>query len=133
MTYLLDTNACINFLNPGHDALTEKVCRFGNEICLCSVVKAELYFGAYHSGKREKNLSVLESFFAEFCSLPFEDSAAETYGRLRTDLQKKGCPIGPYDLQIASVALLQNLTLVTHNVAEFNRVSGLQIEDWEND
>jgi tRNA(fMet)-specific endonuclease VapC len=63
--------------------------------------------------------------------MPFNDSAAEQYGRLRAALEKQGALIGPYDLLIVSIALANNVTLVTHNTHEFRRVPGLQMEDWQ--
>jgi tRNA(fMet)-specific endonuclease VapC len=66
-----------------------------------------------------------------FISLPFDDIAALTAGRIRAQLANLGTPIGLNDLLIASIALTHNLTLVTHNTGEFVRVKGLQIEDWE--
>lgn len=68
-----------------------------------------------------------------FTSLPFDDIAAERFGDIRSYLADLGTPIGPYDLQIAAIALANNLILVTHNVDEFSRVEGLQLEDWEVD
>jgi tRNA(fMet)-specific endonuclease VapC len=62
--------------------------------------------------------------------LPFDDAAAEVYGRIRAELASRGTPIGPYDLMIAATALANNLILVTHNTREFARVSGLVLEDW---
>jgi tRNA(fMet)-specific endonuclease VapC len=64
-------------------------------------------------------------------SLPFDGVVAETYGRIRVQLEALGTPIGPNDLQIAAIALANNLILVTHNTREFSRVSGLRYEDWE--
>ena len=66
-----------------------------------------------------------------FASLPFDDSAATSYAEIRADLEKRGLPIGPNDLQIATIAVANQLVLVTHNVQEFGRVNGLKIEDWE--
>jgi tRNA(fMet)-specific endonuclease VapC len=63
--------------------------------------------------------------------LPFDDECAENYGKIRADLANSGTPISSNDIQIASIALVNNLILVTHNVREFKRVKGLQIEDWE--
>lgn len=90
-----------------------------------------MFAGAYKSKNKEKTLDKLKIFFSPIKSLPFTDEAAEVYGNIRADLEKKGTPIGPYDLQIASIAVLNNLTLVTHNVREFSRVEDLKIEDWE--
>jgi tRNA(fMet)-specific endonuclease VapC len=95
------------------------------------VVKSELFAGAYKSKNKEKILDKLKIFFSPLKSLSFNDEAAEAYGKIRADLEKKGTPIGPYDLQIASIAVFNDLTLVTHNKREFRRVEGLDIEDWE--
>ena len=80
---------------------------------------------------KERTVDKLKIFFSPLKSLAFNDEVAETYGQIRADLEKKGTPIGPYDLQIASIAVLNNLILVTHNKREFSRVDGLNIEDWE--
>jgi len=132
MTYLLDTNACVELLNERDTPIAQKLARIVPQaVVVCSVVKAELYHGAYKSNKREANLKLLARFFQRFTSLPFDDSAAEEYGRLRALLQKQGKLIGPNDLLIASIALANNVTLVTHNTDEFSRVPGLQMEDWQ--
>jgi tRNA(fMet)-specific endonuclease VapC len=131
MTYLLDTNACIELLNDRDSSIARKIASVAPQtIAVYSVVKAELYHGAYKSNKREANLKLLAKFFQQFASLPFDDSAAEQYGQLRAALQKQGTLIGPNDLLIASIALANNVTLITHNTDEFSRVPGLQTEDW---
>jgi tRNA(fMet)-specific endonuclease VapC len=66
-----------------------------------------------------------------FSSIPFDDASAEAYGQLRADLASKGILIGPYDLMIAAIALTHRLVVVTHNTAEFTRVAGLALEDWQ--
>lgn len=98
---------------------------------LCEVVKAELWYGAYHSQRRTENLRLLVYFFSGFISLPFDATAARLCGEIRADLAKHGTPIGPYDVQIAAIALASGLTLVTHNTAEFSRIRNLKLEDWE--
>ena len=90
-----------------------------------------MYYGAYKSARRDANLALLAKFFDQFVSLPFDDASAEAYGRLRAELARRGTPIGPNDLMIAAIALAYDLTLVTHNTAEFSRVPGLRLEDWE--
>ena len=132
MTYLLDTNACIELLNERDSLIARKLATVVPQaMVICSVVKAELYHGANKSNKREANLNLLARFFQRFVSLPFDDSAAEQYGQLRATLEKQGTPIGPNDLLIASIALANNVTLITHNKTEFGRVPGLQMEDWQ--
>jgi tRNA(fMet)-specific endonuclease VapC len=94
-------------------------------------VQFELYYGAYRGSKTTQNLSKLARFFDQFLILPFDESAAKIAGQVRSQLNKLGTPIGVYDLQIAAIALANNLTLVTHNTREFGRVDGLNYEDWE--
>jgi tRNA(fMet)-specific endonuclease VapC len=132
--YLLDTNTCIHYLRQRNPHVIRRMqARQRREIRLCSVVQAELYYGAYKSpaAYRPANLALLASFFSQFTNLPFDDAAADVFGRIRAHLESLGTPIGPYDLQIASIALVHKLTVVTHNVAEFGRVPGLTVEDWE--
>lgn len=132
MIYLLDTNTCIQYINRRNMSVYQRITSFSPEdIAICDIVKFELYFGAYNSGRVTENLEVLRKFFGDFVSLPFESQAAAICGRLRSQLKAAGTPIGSYDLQIAAIALAHNLTLITHNAAEFSRVDGLQIEDWE--
>lgn len=130
--YLLDTNACVRLLNGRSPQLTERMRQHQPaEIVLCSVVKAELIHGAYRSSRVADNLRLLERFFAPFASLPFDDHCADAYGRIRSDLERAGTPIGPNDLMIAAVAVVHELTLVTANTREFGRVIGLAFENWE--
>src|SRR5437588_12787805 len=99
------------------------------DICLCSVVKAELLFGAAKSNVGERTLTRLKRFFGLFTSLPFDDRAASAYGNVRAELERRRTPIGPNDLRIASIALANGAILVTHNSREFGRVAGLELED----
>ena len=101
------------------------------EVAVCSVVKAELAYGAIKSLNPEQNFSLQQEFLAQFYSFPFDDFTAITFGAIRGQLETQGTPIGPCDLQIVAIALVNDLTLVTHNVREFVRVEGLRVEDWE--
>jgi len=78
-----------------------------------------------------ENIALLYELFADFTSVPFDDEAARKYGEIRSDLARKGTPIGPNDLMIAAIASVHELTIITHNTREFNRVTGLKVEDWE--
>ncbi len=132
MTYLLDTNVCICYLNGRSESVKERFeALHPADIFLCSVVKSELLAGAYKSNNRQRTLEKLRLFFAPLQSLPFDDEAAVVYGQIRSNLERRGTPIGPYDLQIASIAIAKGLVLVTHNLREFGRVRGLILEDWE--
>jgi tRNA(fMet)-specific endonuclease VapC len=132
MIYLLDTNACIVYLNGRNLNLKRQIeQKLESDIGVCSPVKAELFYGAFKSNNPTRNLALQKAFLHRFVSLPFDDQAAEIFGVIRTRLTQLGTPIGPYDLQIAAIALANNLILVTHNVNEFSRVKGLKLEDWE--
>ena len=120
MTYLLDTNTCIRFLNGTSDSIRERIEALGaRNIALCSVVKAELIYGALKSARPQRNLSRLNPFFSRFASFPFDDAAAAAYGEIRARLERAGTPIGPNDLCIAAIATASGLTLVSHNSDEF--------------
>jgi len=130
--WLLDTNACIALLNGSSTGLAEQLAQHRpSEMRLCSAVKAELLFGARKSERAADNLRLLDAFFARFASLPFDDSCADPYAKLRQELALAGTPIGPNDMMIAATALASGATLVTHNVREFSRVVGLKVESWQ--
>ncbi len=131
MKYLPDTNVWINFLNSDDGSLKAAMsnCAKG-QIVTCSVVKAELYFGAERSKRKKENAALLDELFTHLQSIPFDDAAALQYASVRSELASIGMPIGPNDLMIASIALANQLILVTHNKREFSRVKGLNVEDW---
>lgn len=134
MIYLLDTNTCIRYISRRSLPIFRRLTSFGRQdVALCDIVKLELYYGAYRSSRQQENLAVLREFFNEFVSLPFDGRAAVICGQVRAILANAGTPIGSYDLQIAAIALANNLTLVTHNTREFSRVASLRLEDWEVD
>ncbi len=101
------------------------------DIAVCSVVKFELVYGAMRSGNPPRNLANQQEFLDYFVSLPFDDRAARKAGEIRNNLASLGTPIGPYDLLIAAIAIVNDLILVTHNTREFERVAELKLEDWE--
>lgn len=132
MAWLLDTNACIRYLNGRSPKLLSRFNATNPaDIFVTSVVKAELYFGAALATDPAQTRAVQQQFLNRFRSLPFDDAAADAYAVIRADLSRRGCMIGPNDLLIAAISLAHAMTLVTHNVAEFGRVPGLVIEDWE--
>ena len=131
MTYLLDTNAVIALMK-NQVRVVEHVHRVGrNELVICAPVEAELWFGANRSSRVEENSRLLQTLLEWLPSLPFSGEAARLCGEIRAGLARKGTPIGPYDIQIAAIALANDCTLVTHNTGEFSRVDGLKLEDWE--
>ena len=132
MTYLLDTNTCIRYLNGTSVSVRAQLAKIKEtEVALCSVVKAELYFGVFKSARPKENMEKLRQFAARFISVPFDDAAGERYGEIRQVMERKGKLIGPNDLMIASIALSHDMELVTHNTDEFLRVPGLRVVDWE--
>ncbi len=135
MTWLLDTNVCVNYLRSGGGlSIAHRLAEKNSvDVVLCSIVKAELFFCALRSRESAANLVKVSQFASRFISLPFDDDAARAYGQIRANLAERGMTIGPNDLLIASIALAHNLTLVTHNTDEFCRVPGLRIEDWESE
>lgn len=90
-----------------------------------------MFFGSAKSQYPRRSRAKQDAFFIRFAHLPYDEAAADEFGRIRAHLETAGTPIGPYDMQIAAIALVHNLILVTHNIAEFNRVPALKIEDWE--
>jgi tRNA(fMet)-specific endonuclease VapC len=131
MKYLLDTNICINLLKNSDISIIKKLkLTTPDQVAICSIVKAELLYGARKSQAVEKNLSLLSKFFDQIDSVPFDDSATDYYGTQRAILEKSGTPIGNADLMIASIALAHDLTVVTRNHNEFVRVQNLRVEVW---
>jgi tRNA(fMet)-specific endonuclease VapC len=127
---LLDTNICIYIINAKPPAVLHRFRQYRmGEIALCSVVAAELAYGVAKSGSL-RNRQALEMFLAPLSILPFDESALWAYGELRTELERRGTPIGSLDTLIAAHALSQRATLVTNNTDEFARVPGLRLENW---
>lgn len=132
MKYLLDTNVCIRFLNGRSIRIRDRLHALPmTDIVLCSVVKSELEYGLVRRMVSVPRSDSQRVFVEQFVSLPFDDRAAMVAARLRHALESTGKPIGPYDVQIAAIALANQLTLVTHNTREFARVPDLQLDDWE--
>ena len=132
MKYLLDTNTCIQYLRGKNASiLAHFAARMPVEIAVSSVVVAELRYGAERANSPAAEHVKVDSFVAQYTSLPFDDQAAARFGRVRADLHSRGLAIGPYDTMIAAIALVHGLTLVTNNTREFSRVPGLTLVDWE--
>lgn len=131
MTYMLDTNICIYVMKNRPERVLE---RFRKEldrgICISSITLAGLEYGMKHSSNPVKNEQSLLKFLLPLSILPFGQAAASAYGEIRAYLQRKGTPIGPLDMLIAAHARAENMILVTNNVREFERVPGLELENW---
>lgn len=127
---LLDTNICIHIINARPAAVLQRFrdYRMG-EIGLCSVVAAELAYGVSKGGST-RNREALDLFLSPLAILPFDETALWCYGDLRADLERQGTPIGALDMLIAAHALSLQATLVTNNIKAFQRVPGLQLDNW---
>jgi tRNA(fMet)-specific endonuclease VapC len=132
MPFLLDTNVWVAMLRRRDAKLTARVkAHPPDQIYSCSVVRAELMFGAQRSADPPTNLALVESIVNTHPSPGFDDRAADQYSIIRAAVEAVGTPIGSNDYFIASIALANGLTLVTNNTREFARVPRLQIEDWQ--
>ncbi len=131
MRYLLDTNVCIDYLNGRYPSVVERIRETSpDDLCLSTVVVAELRYGADKSARKEQNHEKLDVLMAEIQCADFDLDTARSFGRVRTALEAKGTPIGPYDMMIAAHALCLGCVLVTDNVQEFARVEDLAVENW---
>ncbi len=131
MRYLLDTNVCVDYLNGRYPSVVERIQAASPEdLCTSSVVAGELRYGADRSKNARRNHARLDVLLAAIRCVAFDDEAARTFGKVRSRLEARGIPIGPYDTQIAAHALMLGVTLVTDNFGEFRRVDGLRVENW---
>lgn len=130
MKYLLDTNTLIYYFK-GLGNVKERllVCQ-PSEIVLSSVVYYELQVGILKSTSPQKRIAQLAILKNQVSWVDFDEKSAEATAQIRLELERMGKPIGSYDVQIAGMAMANDLILVTHNTGEFGRVSGLKLEDW---
>ena len=129
---MLDTDICIYVIKKRPTELRDVFNRQAPHLCISAVTHAELMFGAEKSVRIAQNLEVVENFTARMPVLPFSEKAAAHYGEIRAVLERKGTPIGAYDLMIAGHTRSEGLILVTNNTKEFDRVDGLRLENWVN-
>lgn len=128
--YLLDTNICIYIINRRPPEVFRHFDGVAaGQIGISSITHAELDFGVVKSGSR-RNRVALDKFLLPLEIMPFDADAARQYGKLRTQLELAGTPIGALDTLIAAHALALGITLITNNTREFERVPKLRLEDW---
>ncbi len=131
MKYLLDTDTCIYIIKHKPAQVLEKFLSLEvGSVSVSAVTVAELLYGAEKSQYPQQNRDALGKFLMPLNILDFNLAAAESYGKIRAALEKKGIPIGAYDLMIAAQAFSQDLILVSNNLREFSRISDLQLENW---
>lgn len=130
MSYLLDTNICSAYLKqPGKVA--HRFFQHSGGLFTSTIVLAELYTWAYRRENPNNLLQLIETeLLNNLILIDFDRNCARQFGNLRAATLNKGLVINPIDLLIASVALTNNLTLVTHNVRHFQVIESLRIEDW---
>ena len=132
MRYLLDTNICIYCITGRYPQLFDRVLlRHQNTgIAISAISKAEMYAGSYRRRSPVVYRQEQDEFFSNFPSLPFNDAAADVYGRIHAFLRDRGQLMGVADMQIAAIAMVNGLTIVTHDMRGFARLPDLPIEDW---
>ena len=131
MKYLLDTNICIRILNKSSQSVVNRLEETDlDDIAIPAVVAAELMYGAQKSVRRDRNVEMFRTFIRQFMVVGLDADAIEAYGEIRSELERKGTPIGANDYFIAAISRSTSRILVTNNIREFSRVEGLVVEDW---
>jgi tRNA(fMet)-specific endonuclease VapC len=131
MRYLLDTNICIYIAKQKPPGVLARLQRLRpGDVGMSIITYLELVYGAWKSQHREANLLRIQGLERLIPVLPLDVSTGRHYGQVRAELERKGSPIGAYDLLIAAHALALGLTLVTNNVREFRRIPRLIVENW---
>lgn len=130
--FLLDTNICVYFLK-GQYSLDKKIEKAEIRNCFISEITiAELKFGAENSENKERNRKTVDEFVSKFTIIPVFNSL-DIYAKEKARLRKIGLPLDDFDLLIGSTAISNKLTLVTRNVSDFERMAGIEIENWVKD
>lgn len=131
MKYMLDTNICIHAIKQKPESV---LCTLKShnpaDICISTISYGELVHGVEKSANPDKNRLALSLLLANIEIMSFDAGAADHYGKIRADLERKGLMIGPLDMMIAGHARSLGYTLVSNNMKEFSRVEGLRTENW---
>jgi tRNA(fMet)-specific endonuclease VapC len=130
LKYLLDTDICIYTIKNRPVEVKLAFDQHYGQFCISSVTVMELVYGAEKSTNVERNLAVVEGFISRLDVLEYDKAAAFHSAQVRAELDRKGTPIGAYDLMLAGHARSQGLIVVTNNLREFSRVEGLRSETW---
>lgn len=129
--YLLDTDICFYLIkNRPSEVLDTFRQHPPQEVAISAITLFELEYGVEKSAYRQRSEAALSKFLQPLTLLNFDRSAAKASAAIRAQLEKKGTPIGPYDLLIAGLARSRDLNLVTNNKKEFERIADLRIENW---
>jgi tRNA(fMet)-specific endonuclease VapC len=130
VSYLLDTNICVYAIKRWPTVIDRLHALSPDDVAVSAVTLAELWFGARKSSKPVPTRRNVDAFLLPFAVIPFDPAAADSYAEIRLELERAGQPIGERDLLIASTAHSRGFAVVTHNVSEFGRISGITVEDW---
>ena len=130
LKFMLDTNIAIYVLKKRPAAAMTSFNRHSGQMCVSSITLAELMHGVEKSAYPEHNLQQVQELISRLQVLDYGTNAAAHYGNIRATLERTGKPIGVNDLHIAGHARSEELVLVTNNLAEFERVEGLKLENW---
>jgi len=130
MKYVLDTNTLIYFFKGAGKVAANLLAKSPSEIAIPSIVLYELEVGIGKSQSPQKRMAQLQEFISLLHIIPFGHAEAKCAAGIRIKLEKRGMPVGPYDVLIAASALANHWTLITHNQREFFRIEGLKMEDW---
>ena len=127
---MLDTNIISDLIRHPQGAAAQRIAKAGeNNVCTSIIVAAELRYGSAKSGSK-RLLEAIEGLLGEISVLPFDAPADAEYGRIRSELEAAGTPIGGNDMLIAAHACATGTTMVTANSEEFERIRGLDVENW---
>ncbi len=130
LTHMLDTDIAIYTIKRKPSAVLKAFNEHDGQLCVSTVTAMELLYGVEKSSRRQHNLKQVEGFLARLSVLEFDMAAASHAGEIRSSLDAKGTPIGPYDALIAGHARSRGFTLVSNNLREFVRVDGLRVVNW---
>ena len=134
MRYLLDTCTVSDFVKGQPGVLARIKATSPKQIVVSSLTRMEIDYGLALDSERARKLApMLEAFFSVVGTVPFDEADAQATAAIRAALKTKGQPIGAYDALIAGTGVARGLIVVTSNVGEFSRVSGLLVENWRND
>lgn len=130
LRFLVDTNICIYAMRGRHPGVRERFVEHFGHIAISAVVLGELKFGVEKSDRPQASGEALAAFLKNLAVLPFDVDAAAHFGELRASLERAGTPCGHADIQVGAHARSLDLTLVTNNRREFDRMPGLKVENW---
>lgn len=129
--FILDTDICIYWLK-GNENIERNIIKHGLENVFITVItECELFYGAFKSIKKDKNLAVLEELKKKIRTLHTTEGVSYNYGKTKSELEVRGQTLDDADLLIASIAITNNTILVTNNTEHFKRIQGLKITNWK--